>query len=186
MSTILEVETKFKVNNLPELRRKIKSISKFVKKEIKKDDYYALKKNGYPKKAFRVRSNGKNYVINFKDWKRHLYSDDIVVKEENEFTLRNKEQLSSFLALMEDLGFRKWIGKVKQNESYAYKKDNRLIIELNKVKRLGYYVELEYLCNEKQVKQAKKVIRQALIDLGVKKSQINNTGYTKMLFKHKH
>ena len=186
MASHLEVETKFKVENISETKKIIEKIADFIKRETKRDDYYALKKKGYPRKAFRIRYNGESYVVNFKNWVKRLYSDDIVVKREYEFELKTRNQLENFLELMKDLGFRKWIGKTKFNSPYSYKRDKHLIIELNKVKNLGYFVELEYLCNEKQVKKAKKMIRKALKDLNVKKSQINNTGYTKMLYEKKH
>ena len=41
----------------------------------------------------------------------------IVVKEEYEFKIKNKE---NFLALMTDLGFKKWIGKTKITEFYGF------------------------------------------------------------------
>ena len=64
----LEVETKVKLSDseVPELREKIKKIASFKKRGKKSDDYFALKIKTYPKKAFRIRYNGKKYVVNFK------------------------------------------------------------------------------------------------------------------------
>ena len=145
----LEVETKVKVSDAKSLRNRIKRIATYVKTEKRGDDYFALKRKGYPKKAFRIRYNGKEYVVNFKKWLRHLYSKDIVVKEEFEFTLCDIEHFGNFLALFKDLGFEEWIKKIKQSESYRYEKDKRVTIELNKVKHLGYFWEIEYLCTQK-------------------------------------
>ena len=77
----LEVESKSRIDDVNELRQKLKRIANFAKREEKDDRYFALKKGQYPKKAFRIRSNGKEFVINFKKWLRDLYSKDIVVKE---------------------------------------------------------------------------------------------------------
>ena len=48
----LEVETKAKVKNPAELRKKIKKIAKFDKKESRSDDYFALHRK-FRKKGIR-------------------------------------------------------------------------------------------------------------------------------------
>ena len=176
----LEVETKAKIDNVSLLRKKIQKIAKFEKKESRGDDYFALKINTYPKKAFRIRYDGKKYVVNFKKRIKSLFSRDIVVKEEFEFTLTDKPD--NFLALIEDLGFKQWVKKRKHTESYVHKKDKRIIIEINKVEHLGYYLEIEYLAKRNEVNKAKKKIRQTLDELGITKDQIDNVGYTKRLY----
>ena len=65
----LEVESKIKVHNVNELRKRILKIAYFKKKEDKGDDYFTMQKKGYPKKAFRIRYDGEKFVVNFK---RHL------------------------------------------------------------------------------------------------------------------
>ena len=76
----LEVETKVPIKNVKELRKKIKKIAVLNKKETRSDDYFAIKrrfrKNAYPKKAFRIRDDGKNYVVNFKKWLKSYWEGD--------------------------------------------------------------------------------------------------------------
>src|SRR3989344_2240811 len=129
----LEVETKIRVDpkNVSELRERIRRIARFKDKIDKYDSYFAIKVNGYPKKAFRIRDDGKNMVVNFKKWLKNYWTKDIVVKEEYEFIINNKD---IFLALMKDLGFKEWMDKIKYSEVYAYKKDNKVHIEINNVK----------------------------------------------------
>ena len=76
----LEVETKVKIRDVRKLRKKIQKIGRLVKKESRMDDYFAIKRKGYPKKAFRIRDDGKAYVVNFKKWLKKYWSKDIVVK----------------------------------------------------------------------------------------------------------
>ena len=180
----LEVETKIPIpkDKVAETRKKIKKIARFVKKESRGDNYFAIKKKSYPKKAFRVRKKPDKFEVNFKKKKKSLYSDDIVVKEEFEFILNNQDDVDDLLALFRDLGFEQWIKKRKTSESYTHKKDKRIIIELNKVAHLGYFIEIEYLCTKSEVPKAKKKIRQTLKQLGIKSNQVDNTGYTKMLW----
>jgi len=176
----LEVETKAKIRDVSKLRKKIKKIAVLKKKESRGDDYFALKIKPYPKKAFRIRYNGEKYVVNFKKHLKNLFSKDIVVKEEFEFTLADKP--TNFLFLLEDLGFKEWVKKRKHTEAYEYKKDKRVNIEINNVEHLGYYLEIEYLAKRNEVEKAKKKIREVLKELGIKEDQIDNVGYTRRLY----
>jgi len=178
----LEVETKAKILNVNALRKKIKSIAKLKKKESRGDDYFAFKGKSYPKKAFRIRYNGKDYVVNFKKHLNHLYSKDIVVKQEFEFTLCDIKHMDNFLALLEDMGFEEWVKKRKHTEAYLYNKDKRVVIEINRVQHLGYYMEIEYLAQPNEVSKAKRKIQQVLKELEIKPSQIDNVGYTRRLY----
>jgi predicted adenylyl cyclase CyaB len=178
----LEVETKVKVNNVPELRNKIKKIAIHEKTESRGDDYFALKGERYPRKAFRIRYDGKKFVVNFKKHLKNLYSDGIVVKEEYEFRLTDIEHIGNFLALLEDLGFKPWVKKRKHTEAYLWKKDKRVNIELNHVEHIGTYMEIEFLATKSQVPEAKKKILEVLKELEIKKSDIDNVGYTKRLY----
>ena len=178
----LEVETKAKIRDVRELRKKIKKIARLKKKESRGDDYFALEQSSYPRKAFRIRYNGKKYIINFKKRLRHLFSSDIVVKEEYEFEIGGGKNLKYFLALIEDLGFKEWVKKRKHTEAYLHKKDKRIVIEINRVEHLGYYMEIEYLARRSEVGKAKKKIRKTLEELGIRQDDIDNVGYTKRLY----
>ncbi|MBL7059127.1 class IV adenylate cyclase [Candidatus Pacearchaeota archaeon] len=182
MKPLLEVETKVKVKDVRTLRKRIKKIAKFEKKECRGDDYFALQKKGFPKKAFRIRDDGKKLVVNFKKHLKNLYGQGIVVKEEFEFELTDTKRLDNFLALLEDFNFKEWIKKRKTTESYLYKKDKRVVIEINYVQHLGYYMEIEYLAKRREVKKAKIKILEVLDQLKIKKDQIDNIGYTKRLY----
>jgi len=179
----LEVETKVRIKDVTALRKKIQRIAKLEKKENRSDDYFALKRkirrHGYPKKAFRIRKKPDKYEINFKKRLYKYWDDYIVVKEEFEFETKNPDE---FLALMQDLGFKQWIKKFKTSESYIHKKDKRIIIEINKVRHLGYFMEIEYLCQPFEMRKAKKKIMDVLNELGICKEEIDNVGYTKRLW----
>jgi len=175
----LEVETKVHIKDVAKLRKKIQAIAKFNKKETRGDDYFAIKIKNYPKKAFRIRDNGKTYVVNFKKWLTQYWTRDIVVKEEYEFETKDPQK---FLALMRDLGFREWMKKIKTSESYTHKKDSRIVIEINKVKHLGYFMEIEYIAKKSEMKKAIKKIRDTLDELEIDPKDVTNKGYTRMLW----
>jgi len=182
----LEVETKVRIKNVPALRKKIKNIARFVKKETRGDDYFALRRkfrrHGYPKKAFRIRKKPDKYEINFKKWLKKYWDKDVIVKQEFEFSIKDKTHVDNLLALFKDLGFVQWVKKRKTSESYLHKKDKRIIIEINKVAHLGYFMEIEYLAQPHEMQKAKRKIRAVLKELEIKPEQIDNTGYTRMLW----
>src|SRR3989344_3361228 len=178
----LEVETKVKVNDVNSLRNKIKKLAIHEKTQSRGDDYFALTKNAYPRKAFRIRHDGEKFVVNFKKHLKNLYSDGIVVKEEYEFKLTDLPHLGNFMALLEDLGFKEWVKKRKHVESYLWKKDKRVVIEINRVEHVGTYMEIEFLAKRPEVPMAKKKILEVLKELEIKKSDIDNVGYTRRLY----
>ena len=178
----LEVETKVKLDEreVAGLRERIKKIAIFEKSGTKKDDYFAIRRKGYPKKAFRIRAMKDEFEINFKKWLKKYWNKDIVVKQEFEFELKNKEHVEDLLALFKDLGFVEWVKKIKKNETYKYKKDKRASIEINNVKHLGSFMEIEYLSQPHEMKKAKAIIREILKELKINSKKIDNTGYTRM------
>ncbi|MBI2045420.1 class IV adenylate cyclase [Candidatus Pacearchaeota archaeon] len=179
---LLEVETKVKIDNVSELRKKIKRIAIHEKTQSRGDDYFALSKDHYPKKAFRIRYDGEKFVVNFKKHLKNLYSNGIVVKEEYEFKLTDIPHIGNFLALLEDLGFKEWVKKRKHTESYLWKKDKRVVIEINHVEHVGTYMEIEFLATRDQVPMAKSKILEVLKELEIKKGDIDNVGYTRRLY----
>ena len=185
--TQLEVETKIPLEDreVAELRKKILKIARFEKKTHKEDDYFAIPRKGrgiikrYPKKAFRIRDDGDSYVINFKKWLRKYWTNAIVVKEEFEFETKNPDK---FLALMTDLGFKQWLKKFKISEAYTYKKNKKVNIEINKVRHLGYFMEIEYIAEKRELKKAIRLVENILRELGIEPKDVRNKGYTKMLW----
>lgn len=178
----LEVETKVNVYNPKAMRARLQKIARFVKKQTKGDDYFAVNIKGYPKKAFRIRNKPGEFEVNFKKWLKRCWSKDIVVKQEFEFKLKGREEVEDMLALFRDLGFEEWMKKRKYSEQYVWKKDKRVEIELNKVEHLGWYLEIEYLCQPHEIQTAKKKIRNVLKELEINPEHIDNTGYTRMLW----
>lgn len=173
----IEVETKipFKEKDLSEVRNKIKSIAKFVKKQSKKDDYYTLEYFQYPEKSLRVRDMGKIREVNFK--KRISLNQGVYAKKEVQFEISDVEK---FFELINDFGFRKWLHKEKTTELYRTK--SGVNIELNHVKKLGWFLELEVLCSQKEIKSARDKVVKTRNALGFSEKDSEARGYTKQLW----
>ncbi len=173
----MEVETKVKIEDVGEIREKIKSFAKFLKKTRKEDIYFTFKNTeGYPKERFRVRKEGKKYTLNFKLGQGRNKKTDVLTKEEFEFYV---DDIKTFTAFLQEFGFKSFVQKIKDSEIYTYDGVN---IEINNVKHLGWFLEVEVLCQKDKVREAKAKIVKVLRLLSIKKSQIENTGYTKMLY----
>ncbi len=177
----IEVESKInlKGRNISEVRQRIKQIAKFVKIEHKKDDYYSLEYFDYPQKSLRVREAGKILEVNFK--KRGIYKKGVHAKTEVQFRVSD---LKGFYNLIRDFGFRKWLHKEKETE--LYKTADGVSIELNKVKRLGWFIELEVLCPKKDIIKARQKIVKTRNLLGFTIKDVEKKGYTKQLWELKH
>jgi predicted adenylyl cyclase CyaB len=170
-----EVETKIKVKDANEMRKKIKSFAKFYKKIHKEDVYFREKSDnkGYPKRTFRIRKENGSYILNHKEgaWPRLIYS-----KKEFEHKIKNLEKAK---AELKKKGFIFFCKKIKDCEVYKYRGAS---IELNKVKHLGWHVEIEVLCNKKKIKSAKEKIKKIMKLLNVKNKDIETKGYTVVLY----
>jgi predicted adenylyl cyclase CyaB len=177
----IEVETKIPIKNsdLNTVKKKIKQIAKFVKKETKKDDYYTLEYFQYPEKSLRVRDKGKIREVNFK--KRISYKDGIYAKKEVQFEISDTK---GFFDLINDFGFRRWLHKEKTTE--LYKSKNGVNIEFNHVKKLGWFLELEILCQPREVESARKKIDWIRTQLGYSSKDSESKGYTKQLWNMNH
>jgi len=177
---MIEVEAKIQMQNPSKYREKIKHLANLKFKEKKIDDYYTLESlKGYPQKSLRIRKHEKFYEINFKQ--RISYINGIHAKNEEEFRVTN---LPHFLDLIKDFGFKQWLRKEKMSEIYEIRKIFH--IEINYVKHLGWFLEIERLCySKKQVANARQNILQIIKKLNIDKKDIVKEGYTKMLWDKK-
>ena len=180
---MIEVESKIAVSEkeLREIREEIKKIGQFEQKKRKVDDYYALENlKTYPKKSLRIRKINKGYTVNFKQ--AIGYEKGMHAKREVEFHV---DDINGFLALISDFGFRKWLTKEKESEIYHIKPN--LHIEINKLKGLGWFLEIEALVKKKEeIRAAEKEIEKIRKLLGVDKRKAIKEGYTKQLWEKRH
>jgi len=175
---MIEVEAKIKITDPKIFRKKIKKIAKYVSKEKKIDDYYTLESlKSYPKKSLRVRRLNGHYEVNIKN--KISYVKGVHAKREVELR-SSKKDLPAFTIVIKDLGFKKWLRKEKEVETYKIK--SNFNIELNQVKNLGWFLEVEYLSELKDISKARREVLRVIKRLGVEEKDVIKTGYTKMLW----
>ena len=173
---MIEVEAKASIDNPGVLRRLARRYGRYIGKEKKIDDYYTTQPEGkYPMKSVRIRKREGWYEVNFKQ--KISYARGVHAKKETEFRIGD---LKDFIALLKDMGFRLWLRKKKESEVYEIKKNFH--IEINKVQGLGWFVEVEYLCNLPEVSKARAAVVGMIEKLGISKSKVIEEGYTKLLW----
>ncbi len=173
---MIEVEAKARIIHPEKFRVLAQKIGHYKGKERKVDDYYSLESvNNYPKKSLRVRKRSGFHEINFKQ--RISYKNGVYAKKETEFRVSD---ISGFLRLIHEFGFKKWLTKEKYTELYEIKKNFH--IELNHVKKLGWFVEVEYLSSQKDIEKARAEVLRVMNQLSLHKKDIVKEGYTKLLW----
>ena len=176
---MIEVESKARIINPERFRILAQKLGHYKGKERKIDDYYSLESiKKYPDKSLRIRKRGPIYEINFKQ--RISYKNDVFAKKETEFKVSD---INGFIRLLGEFGFRKWLTKEKYTEIYEIK--NKFHIELNHVKKLGWFLEVEYLCGIKDVEKARGEVVSVMNKLGLRKKDFVKEGYTKLLWDKK-
>ncbi len=173
---MIEVETKVLVRNPDSIRAKMKKLGRYKGLDIKVDDYYTLETpDHYPQKSIRIRKIDGYHIVNFKH--ALSYEKGVHAKKEVEFKV---SKIKDFLVLISDFGFRKWLTKEKRSEIFEIKKNFQ--IELNKVKGLGWFVEIEYLSDVKGITKARNEVARVMRELGFTKKDAVKPGYTKLLW----
>ncbi len=173
---MIEVEAKVAVGDPYLIRKRAGTVARYVTREKKIDDYYTLESlEHYPKKSLRIRKVNGFYKVNFKQ--SMGYKRGVHAKKEIEFKISD---INDFLKLIADFGFRKWLRKEKESEVYKIRKNFH--IELNNVKGLGWFVEVEYLAGPNEVEKARKEVAKFMRMLGFSEKECIKSGYTKSLW----
>ncbi|WKC76413.1 class IV adenylate cyclase [Borreliella valaisiana] len=146
-----------------ELKRIIKLANKkfkFIKEEIKTDIYYSN-----PQKIIRIRKlNTLEKIVTFK--KKILGNNNTIeINKEVEFKI---DSINNFLILMKELKFKKLYKKRKKSLIYQ---TNNLNVEINEIKNLGFFLEIEKIINDQNdIDLAKKEIDSIINQFGLKKN----------------
>lgn len=173
---MIEVEGKISVSNINKIENMVKRIADYKGTEKKVDDYYTLEQlNHYPHKSLRIRKRKGFYEVNFK--KSLSFKNGVHAKKEVEFKINDYD---GFLNLIQDFGFKKDLRKEKMTKLYEIKPNFH--IELNHVRGLGWFLEIEYLSDEKGIEKARNEVLRIVKILGYKEKDLIKSGYTKMLW----
>ncbi|AHH08690.1 class IV adenylate cyclase [Borrelia anserina] len=149
---MFEIESKACIpkNKIKKILKIANQKFKFIKKEIKDDTYYCN-----TEKVIRIRkSNIAEAIVTFKIKSLESY---IEINKEIEFKV---DQINNFISFLEEMDFKILYKKIKK--SLIYKKEN-LNIEINLIKNLGFFLEIEKIIHDKnELSLAKKEIYETI------------------------
>jgi predicted adenylyl cyclase CyaB len=192
--SMYEVEVKAHVKNPASLERRIRKISDYTESYTCKDTYFTFAgTTGYQDERFRLRlikENTRGQVKAVVTAKERKCLSVVDANLEHEFQVDDPEAFRRFAHLF---GFRVLIEKVKEIKKFRYRPHGVknlpgvLSIELNRVKGLGWFVEVEALVEKSsQMKGARRVVLDILDELDVPRDMIESVPYTRLLYDKKH
>ncbi|MFH1642061.1 MAG: class IV adenylate cyclase [Nanoarchaeota archaeon] len=167
----IQVQIKTRVDDFLAVRKKIEEIADFVSEEDK-IDYYFQGSFKFDRTELRLRKKKEEKKVTLKI---NYFDKNIEKNEEYAFCVDNA---SDFIALLENVGIK--VAAMKHKKSYFF--DCKGIqVQLVNVKELGYFLEIEKKCNEKEKEQTKMEIMDLSQKLGLDPTLIEQKNYFELL-----
>lgn len=149
---------------------------KFLKRERQEDTYFKSSFRNFEDtgEILRVRKQTPGFdVLTFK---RPKLKSEIKAREEIEVHI---DSSSEAMKLLKELGYELWITVEKEREIYQF---NKLTVSLDKVKDLGYFMEIEAKIEDPQSKlEVEQEIFNRLNELGIPKNLIEKRTYLELI-----
>ena len=165
----IEAKVPLKRADVQRLKKELPKIARLKGKSVKKDAYFG----STSKYMFRLRDKNGKGILNLKSKKVEM---GVEVNQEIELPINS---ISKFHTLLTKIGIRLTAKKEKTSE--VYKRGN-LQIELNFVKGLGYYLEIETIVQKKSdIPKAKKALREMFSRLGFSPKNFEKKYYLELL-----
>ena len=173
----IEIKIKLSEKEYKSLNEILEVIAKYDKVTVQKDEYYTpeyrdFTREKYPFEWLSVRERGGKNILNYK----HYYPEGAEKHEwcdEFEVTLDSSEKMKK---IFKRLNIKSFAMINKTRYTYIYK--DKYEIALDKVKDLGYFVEIEVKKLEWDYKtERKEIYRIAEEELGLDLSNIELRGY---------
>ena len=183
----IEVEVKARIRDSLDIERRVRKIAKYSESYICRDTYFTYASTrGYQEERFRLRLMKGKAVVTAKERKNLA---GVEANAEHEFQVDDIEAFREFLRLF---GFRVLIEKTKRIKKFSNTPRGKkslpgtVSIELNDVKGLGKFIEIEALVKKSsEMKKARRLILKILDTLEIPRDQIELTPYTRMLYDRK-
>ncbi len=170
----MEVEVKFRAENLDEVEEKVKKMAEFVIEKIEKDIYFNSPWRDFREsdEALRIRSDVEGITLTYKGKK---VDNETKSREEIKVKVDSYEKA---VLLLERLGFVPVREVVKRRKIYRM---GNVLICLDSVEGLGDFVEIEIGADPSDFEAAKKKVLEITEKLGFNLSQSVRSSYLEML-----
>ena len=171
-----EVELKARLADPETVETQAARLGVFAKETFKEDVYFRRQGTTglVPKERYRLRREAGRAIITFKNKVR---PDDVTeVNEEVEFEVDNAH---AFFQFADRFGFEPFVVKRKKSRVYRVGRAN---VEFNKVEHLGYFIEIEILCDrEDEIMIARTEIARLLTQLGLGTEDLEPRYYIELI-----
>jgi adenylate cyclase, class 2 len=167
-----EVEAKVHISkgDFLRLKKELDKTAVFKGETIKNDIYYC--EDAY----IRTRETGNELILNIKN---KVIEKGIESNAEIEWKITDKKEFENFLNI---INIKPYLKKIKTTRAYQFKSFN---IELNYVKNLGYFLEIERVIQSKsQISKTKKELIDIFKKFGFKQNQFEKRFYADLLQKN--
>ncbi|MBN2330360.1 MAG: class IV adenylate cyclase [Candidatus Aenigmarchaeota archaeon] len=180
-----EIEIRFKLSEeeFLQLRERLSKIAEFKKRSVQKDDYFSPSHRDFLDAEFvnewlSIRRRGGKAKLNYKFWYLDKDSESGTHCDEFETDVENPESLEKIFAA---LNMRKLISVQKEREVYTYKGEYE--IAFDKVKGLGFFMEIETIKDFGSVEKARAGLLDFAKTLKLDRLEPEKIGYPHMLLK---
>jgi adenylate cyclase class 2 len=170
-----EVELKARVREPDMVEARAAQLGRFQGTTLKEDIYFrpATDPSPIPAIRYRLRRTGAEAVVTFK---QRIETGDIEINDEVEFAVDN---MAAFFRFTHHIGFVPFVVKHKLSRLYQV---GQAHLELNEVKHLGHFVEIEILCQaEAEIPLARAHISRLLADLGLSETDVEPRRYLELI-----
>lgn len=165
----IEVEMRAKIS--PQIAQKITSSS--YKEYVEHDIYFTYKTDKNPTWIVRIRERNGIFKLTLKS--KNSFGEGAWDEVETDLSAQQANQFRQFFLAN---GFFIDVEIKKVRKSY---KIGDFEINIDKINKLGTYIEAELMVYKEDIDKAKNKIREFLLDLGVSENQIISKGYVGLM-----
>lgn len=177
----IETEIKIKISEQEynNIEKFLKENGRFINEQRQIDTYYEptyrrfYKKNEKVTEWLRIGERGNKTILNYKNWYDY-YCDEYEVEVDD---------INNLQKIFKQLNLEELIKVDKKRKTYTYK--NKYEIDLDKVKELGYFIEIEIKKYNKELEEEYKELIELAKNLNLNLNNQTKKGYSHILLENK-
>jgi predicted adenylyl cyclase CyaB len=163
-----ELKLKARIENMEEIRSRVKNIARFLRKSQFIDSFFRSQTLDRVYEL-RVRKSGNKKIVSLKVL---LSTNDV---QENAVYRFGAQDTEDFVEFLESLGFKPCLLLRKNSELYAY---GNITIELTNAEGFGDYLELIIYTENHSIKKDTQLLKKLAQKLGIKEKLVDLRNYS--------
>lgn len=179
----IEIKIPLDEDTFSKVKEKLKEIARFEKKNNQIDEYFTpIHRNfiepEFPFEWLSIRKRGDKVILNYK----HFYPENVKTTthcDEFETEIKNQDQLNKIFSV---LNLKKLVTVEKERGTYL---NDDFEIALDKVKGLGYFIEIEAIKDFGTVEKTREKLFEFAKNLEIDISKTDKRGYPYLLMEKK-